>query len=145
MGMSSELTRKAEQLLEQAGLNSDIELTKGKHSLSRQQVLDILTLRRIRPDATQQEIAAFVGCAQSTVSRWLADYTDTIEEAQKVLQASALPAAVNLQAKLHSENDKVSLEASKAILTANKLLGHEDQTVKVGLQVVIGMPSEPAE
>lgn len=104
--------------------------------------MDLLHLRRMRPDATQAEIAAFVGCSQSSVSRWLADFVDTTEDARNVLQADALDAALELGSLMRrSKHDKIRLDASKANLQANKLLGNEDQRVSVGVQVVLGVPS----
>lgn len=141
----SSLTKRAEHLLEQAGLGVNAEPEQGKYSLSRSQVLDMLRLRAMKPEATQVEIAAFLGVAQSTVSRWLADYRDSTEDASNLLKANALPASLRVAELMDSKQDKVALDASKAILTANKLLGNEDVKVNVGVQVVIGMSTQPEE
>ncbi len=115
----------------------------GVHSLSRKQVLSVLKLKQIRPDATQQEIATFVGCSQRTVSAWLADYRDSVAEAGDYLKASALPAAVGLVELTQDENAKIRLDANKAILQANKLLGNEEKTQVIGIQVVLGFTQQP--
>ena len=125
-------------LTSQAAVQSTADT--GKNSLTRTQVLQVLRLRALQPTATQREIAALVGCHESTVSRWLADYRDTTEDARHFLQASALDAAVRTAELMTAKQEKVSLDASKAILSANKLLGNEQQQVQVGVQVVLGMP-----
>lgn len=101
----------------------------------------ILSLKRVNPEATLQEIADAVGRSTSTVHYWLSRFTDTTEDAQKVLQADALPAALKLGHLMReAKNEKVQLDAARANLTANKLLG-EHSTTAVAVQVVLGVPA----
>ena len=139
----ADLTSHAEAPLNQAAPCSNTLHTRDKgasNSLTRTEVLHILRIRALQPEATHAQIAALVGCDRSTVSRWLADYRDTVEDARNFLQASALDAAVRTAELMQAKQDKVSLDASKAILSANKLLGNDQAQVQVGVQVVIGMP-----
>jgi len=112
--------------------------TAGKHSLSRQQTLNLLSLRSKYPDATQDTLAALVGCSQASVSRYLADYRDTVDEANLFIKAQALPAALTVAESMTCDNPKVRLDAGKALLQANKLLGNEEKTQVIGIQVVLG-------
>lgn len=108
------------------------------HSLSRKQLLHILKLRRIRPDATQAEIAAFVGTTQGTVSRWLAEYHDTVEEAGDYLKASALPAATKAVELIEHADGRIAHAAVRTVLEATKLL-NQDAKVDINTHVVLGV------
>ena len=113
--------------------------------LSRAQVLHILALKRTNPSVTQQAIADAVGCDRSTVSRWLATYSDTIDDARNVLNAGALEAAVRVTEWVKSDDARASMDASKTVLKAAKLLEDESKSAgNVAIQVVIGMPGAPA-
>jgi hypothetical protein len=90
---------------------------------------------------TQIEIAAQIGCHQSTVSRTIADYADTRGLARKFLEAKALDVARDLVAaakerpaqalKLLGKLDVVRDDAAEG--------GNESRVV-----VLVGMPGHPA-
>lgn len=97
-----------------------------------------------REGLTFLQIAQLTARSVETVHRHLTLYdTDTTEDAHKVLAADALPAALELSELMRSgtSRDKVRLEAVKANLTANKLLGHESASTNVAVQVVLGVPA----
>jgi predicted transcriptional regulator len=122
-----------------------IEVDNGSRCLSRQQVLHIIALKKANPKATQQQIADVVGCERSTVSRWLSSYSDTIDDARNVLNAGAVEAAVRVTEHVRSEDPRVSMDASKTVLKAAKLLDDASASVaKVGIVVHIGQPGAPA-
>jgi hypothetical protein len=117
----------------------DVQAARGKHSLSKRQVIEMFRLRRLNPDATLAQIASVVGCSQSSASRWLSA-GDTDDDAVKLLSANSLPAAWVLANKLDSEDERIQVDAAKTILKARKILDG-DSNIKVGVQVVLGVPA----
>jgi DNA-binding transcriptional regulator YiaG len=109
-----------------------------KHSLSRKQVLNIFAIKAANADATQEQIAHALGVSQATVSRWLRDHRDTTEDARNLLQSGALLAASRALEWVESDNPKASMDATKTVLKANKLLDDGGSSVQVGLQIVVG-------
>jgi transposase-like protein len=109
--------------------------------VSPEQAAHIVKLRQLNPDATQAEIAAAVGVTQPTVSRWLAQFeVDTTEEAKKYYAANQLRAAQAVIDRLESEDDRTVLRAAELAHKVGKLLDG-DNTIKVGVQVVLGVPA----
>ena len=111
----------------------------GKYSLSKAQVIEIFRLRRLNADATQRQIAAAVGCSEASVSRWLSA-VGTDEDAENLLAANSLPAALVVADKLNSQDERIQMDAAKTVLKARKLLD-QDTNIRVGVQVVLGVPS----
>jgi transposase-like protein len=135
----TELVPQLQGIDEQTQEQLDAPAARGKHSLNKRQVIELFRLRRLNPDATLTQIAAAVGCSQSSASRWLSA-ADTDDDAVKVLSASSLPASLVLAAKLDSTDERVQLDAAKTVLKARKLLD-SDTSIKVGVQVVLGVPA----
>jgi molybdopterin synthase catalytic subunit len=113
----------------------------GYKRVSPEQAAHIIKLRQLNPDATQAEIAAAVGTTQGTVSRWLAQFeVDTTEEAKKYYAANQLRAAQAVIDRLESEDERTVLRAAELAHKVGKLLDG-DNTIKVGVQVVLGVPA----
>jgi transposase-like protein len=109
--------------------------------VSPEQAAHIVKLRQLNPDATQAEIAAAVGVTQPTVSRWLAQFeVDTTEEAKKYYAANQLRAAQAVIDRLESDDERTVLRAAELAHKVGKLLDG-DNTIKVGVQVVLGVPA----
>lgn len=104
----------------------------------------IVRLKRLRPQITQQEIAAALGIDHSTVSRWLAALdNDTVPEARKLAKSQALRATMKIADQIDDTDPRVSQGAAKAIAA---LAGVPEgaQPVQVGVQVVVGQVGQPA-
>jgi transcriptional regulator with XRE-family HTH domain len=121
------------------------EVMNGSRCLSRPQILNIFALKEANPNVTQQQIADAIGCDRSTVSRWLSSHRDTVDNAKQVLHAGALEAAVRVTEHVRSDDPRVSMDASKTVLKAAKLLDDASASAaKVGIVVHIGQPGAPA-
>jgi hypothetical protein len=96
---------------------------------------------RLRQEGlTHNQLATVTGRSLETISRQLAQFEDTRDEARNYLNGKALDAAMRLDELASTdENSKVRLDATKAILQSNKLLGNEEKTQVVGIQVVLGL------
>jgi DNA-binding MarR family transcriptional regulator len=106
---------------------------------------NIVRIKRANPHARQADIAAAVGVTQGTVSRWLSALEqDTTEEANKLYAANQLRAAQAVINRLEDDDSRVVLKAAELAHKVGKLLDSDNQ-VKVGVQVVIGMPNLPTE
>ena len=104
----------------------------------------IVRIKRLRPQITQQEIAALVGVSQPTVSRWLAEFeNDTVKEARQLAKNQALPATMVLKEQMKDADPRVSQGAAKALVA---LAGVQEGSaqVQVGVQVIVGSASQPA-
>ena len=98
-----------------------------------------------REGLTLEEIADHLGRSLETIHRHLEAFErDTTEDAAKVLKASALPAAMKAQELLEHGDGRVALGAVKTVLQATSLLEQQGQSTAIGVQVVIGMPGQPA-
>lgn len=103
-----------------------------------------MQIRRAKPDLTGNEIAAIVGVAPSTVSRWLKLLaTDTVPEARQLAKSQALRATMTLRDQMDAADPRVSQGAAKAI-TALAGVQEGSAQVQVGVQVVVGSIAQPA-
>jgi hypothetical protein len=85
----------AQDIVTWAEKQTESKLHKGKGSkLTIEQVSALTKLRAI--GKSQTEIAQAIGCDQGTVSRWLADLTDTSDLAGAYLRGQALRMARNI-------------------------------------------------
>jgi transcriptional regulator with XRE-family HTH domain len=112
--------------------------------VSPEKAAEIVRLRRINPNITQQEIATALDISIGTVSRWLnALGNDTVQEARKYVKAQALRASMKIADQIDHSDPRVVLGAAKAITA---LAGVQEGTaqVSVGVQVIVGSASEPA-
>jgi predicted transcriptional regulator len=95
---------------------------------------------------TQVEIAAVLGCSQSTVSKFLSTWTDTRDEARDILRHSASRLAKRI---VNGRSEAVAVEVldrigvterPAAASQGNKgqitvIIGAPDADVKIGIQV----------
>jgi hypothetical protein len=116
----------------------------GYSRVTHEKALEIIQLRKAKPDIQGQEIAALVGVAPSTVSRWLKLLdTDTVPEARKLAKSQALRATMKLEDQVDHSDPRVSQGAAKALVA---LAGVQEGSaqVNVGVQVIVGSASAPA-
>ena len=116
----------------------------GYSRVTHEKALEIIQLRKAKPDIQGQEIAALVGVAPSTVSRWLKLLdTDTVPEARKLAKSQALRATMKLEDQVDHADPRVSQGAAKALVA---LAGVQEGSaqVQVGVQVIVGSASQPA-
>ena len=116
----------------------------GYSRVTHEKALEIIQLRKAKPDIQGQEIAALVGVAPSTVSRWLKLLdTDTVPEARKLAKSQALRATMKLEDQVEHPDPRVSQGAAKALVA---LAGVQEGSapVQVGVQVIVGSASQPA-
>lgn len=104
--------------------------------LSRAEVGSLLALSRA--GKTQTEIAQALGCAISTVSRWLANTEDTTELAKLRLRSSAVDFVNRV---IKDADVEQSLEVLDRIGVAEK---RQTQSGNAQVQILIGMPGSPA-
>jgi predicted transcriptional regulator len=119
----------------------------GKHRLSPRQVAHIVSLRKINPQAKQEDIALAVGTTQPTVSRWLAAFSDSSKElALDYYDKAQLEIAATVVDKaLHSQDERIQLKAAELAHKASRVIGDEAGSgAKVGIVVHIGQPGAPA-
>lgn len=118
--------------------------TVGYSRVTHEKALEIIQLRRAKPDIQGQEIAALVGVAPSTVSRWLKLLTtDTVPEARQLAKSQALRGTMKLADQVEHSDPRVSQGAAKA-LVALAGVAETSQQVQVGVQVVVGQVGQPA-
>ncbi len=118
--------------------------TSGYSRVSPEKAGEIVRLKRIRPEITQQEIADALGMHVSTVSRWLAALdNDTVPEARKLAKTNALRSVMKLEDQVDHSDPRVSQGAAKA-LVALAGVAETSQQVQVGVQVVVGQVGQPA-
>lgn len=116
----------------------------GYSRVTHEKALEILQLRKAKPDIQGQEIARIVGVAPSTVSRWLKLLdTDTVPEARKLAKSQALRATMKLEDQVDHADPRVSQGAAKALVALAGVQETHTQ-VSVGVQVVVGSSSQPA-
>lgn len=116
----------------------------GYSRVTHEKALEILQLRKAKPDIQGQEIAQLVGVAPSTVSRWLKLLdTDTVPEARKLAKSQALRATMKLQDQVDDTDPRVSQGAAKAIVALAGVQEGSSQ-VSVGVQVIVGSQAQPA-
>jgi transcriptional regulator with XRE-family HTH domain len=123
---------------------AEIDSTPGYSRVGPEKAAEIVRLRRIRPNITQSEIAAALGIAVSTVSRWLAALeNDTVKEARQLAKSQSLRATMRIDKLVDADDPRVALGAAKAITA---LAGVQEGTaqVAVGVQVIVGSSSQPA-
>ena len=116
----------------------------GYSRVTHEKALEIIQLRKAKPDIQGQEIAALVGVAPSTVSRWLKLLdTDTVPEARKLAKSQALRATMKLGDQVEHPDPRVGQGAAKALVA---LAGVQEGSaqVQVGVQVIVGSASQPA-
>jgi len=116
----------------------------GYSRVTHDKALEIIRLRRAKPDIQGQEIAALVGVAPSTVSRWLKLLdTDTVPEARKLAKSQALRGVMKLEEQVDHADPRVSQGAAKALVA---LAGVQEGSapVQVGVQVIVGTQAQPA-
>lgn len=116
----------------------------GYSRVTHEKALEIIQLRKAKPNIQGQEIAALVGVAPSTVSRWLKLLdTDTVPEARKLAKSQALRATMKLEDQVDHTDPRVSQGAAKALVA---LAGVQETgpQVQVGVQVIVGSSSQPA-
>ncbi len=103
--------------------------------LSRAEVASLLSLS----DAgkSQVEIAQILGCDQSNISRWLSKLRPTTDLAKHRLQNAALELTERL---IESADAEQSLEVLDRLDVLSK---KRDNGAQSGVQVFIGMPSQP--
>jgi len=143
--MAARKPMNAEAIVKWAESDAHSTAPAGNKRLSPEQVAHIQSLRRINPDLTQAQIAEAVGTTQSTVSRWLqALEHDTTEDAKQLYAASQLKVAATVLDKLDDADGKVALKAAEIAHKVGKLLDDKTPQTNVGVQVVIGMPGQPA-
>lgn len=95
--------------------------------ITQDQLRMLLPLRR--QGKTQTEIAHILGCDQKTVSRWLADLTDSTEDATAYLRGKALPMAQNI---VRKGKPDVQLKALQGLGVAAESESKQGVTVIVG-------------
>jgi DNA-binding MarR family transcriptional regulator len=131
----------------QVTTETHIPIDEGKHRLSPKQVAAIVQLRKINPQATQADIATAVGTTQTSVSRWLAAFSDSSKElALDYYDKAQLEIAATVVDKaLHSEDERIQLKAAELAHKASRVIGDEAGSgAKVGIVVHIGQPGAPA-
>lgn len=116
----------------------------GYSSVSHATALQIIQIKRAKPDIEGKEIAAIVGVHPSTVSRWLKLLqTDTVKEARQLAKSQSLRATMKMSDQIDHSDPRVSLGAAKAI-TALAGVQEGSAQVNVGVQVIVGSSSTPA-
>ena len=116
----------------------------GYSRVTHDKALEIIRLRRAKPDINGNDIAALVGVAPSTVSRWLKLLdTDTVPEARKLAKSQALRATMKIADQVDHNDPRVSQGAAKAI-TALAGVQEGSAPVQVGVQVIVGTAAAPA-
>lgn len=116
----------------------------GYHRVTHDKALEIIRLRRAKPDITGNDIAALVGVAPSTVSRWLALLdTDTVKESRQLAKSQSLRATMKLADHIDHSDPRVSQGAAKAI-TALAGVQEGSAPIQVGVQVIVGSQAQPA-
>jgi len=96
------------------------------------------------------EIAQELGCSQPTVSKWLTIVKDPLEEARHILRQGAPKLAATV---VNTKHAPTALETLRDLQVSEKrapdagkgagvtvLVGAEDTSVQVNLQVNIGKP-----
>lgn len=114
------------------------------HRVSPEMAAYIVRIKRLRPQITQQQIAALCGVSQPTVSQWLAALdNDTVPEARQLSRSQALRATMKLSDMVDHADPRVSQGAAKALVA---LAGVQEgsQPVQVGVQVIVGQLGQPA-
>lgn len=136
-----------EQALQPTSEDPDITQSNnsgGYSSVSHATALQIIQIKRAKPDIQGQELAALVGVHPSTVSRWLKLLTtDTVPEARQLAKSQALRGTMKLADQVEHADPRVSQGAAKALVA---LAGVAETTpqVQVGVQVVVGQVGQPA-
>lgn len=111
-----------------------------KPDYSRLTPADISLILKLRDaDKTQTEIAAVIGCSVSSVCRCLQDFADTRLTAKAKLQNAALRLTERV---IQDADVDQSLELLDRIGVAEKR--QERTGATQGVQIVIGMPGQPA-
>jgi transcription initiation factor TFIIIB Brf1 subunit/transcription initiation factor TFIIB len=142
----STLQQQAEALLVRAHLSPPPAPKQADEPKYRRLTLDqIKAIRDLRKlDKTQTEIAQVLGVDQKTVSRHLqALIDDSTSLATDAAKASAYRRVRRLDSWTR-KRDKVGLEAAREL---NRIAGLTDKAgiqANVGVQVLIGMPGQPA-
>jgi hypothetical protein len=90
---------------------------------------------------TQMEIAAQIGCHQSTVSRTIAVYADTRGLARKFLEAKAIDVARDLVAAAKDRPAQALKLLGKLDVVRDETVGGSDA---VQVNVIVGQPGQPA-
>lgn len=116
----------------------------GYSSVSHATALQIIQIKRAKPDIEGKELAALVGVHPSTVSRWLKLLqTDTVPEARQLARSQALRATMKLADQVDHSDPRVSQGAASK-LTALASVAETSQQVQLGVQVVVGQLGQPA-
>lgn len=114
------------------------------HRVGPEMAAYIVRIKRLRPQITQQQIAALCGVSQPTVSQWLAALdNDTVHEARKLSKSNALRATMKMVDQIDDSDPRVSQGAAKAI-TALAGVQEGSAQVQVGVQVIVGSAGQPA-
>ena len=87
---------------------------------------------------TQREIAAFIKCDQSTVSRIMSELSDARDAARRILHHGAVPMAERLVALAEPK------EAIEVLRDIDVLPRKESSASASAIQINIGMPGAPA-
>jgi DNA-binding transcriptional regulator YdaS (Cro superfamily) len=116
----------------------------GYSRVTHEKALEIIQLRRAKPDISGNDIAALVGVAPSTVSRWLKLLTtDTVPEARQLAKSQALRGTMKLADQVEHSDPRVSQGAAKALVALAGVVESTNQ-VQVGVQVIVGSVGAPA-
>jgi hypothetical protein len=135
----SELTTRAEALLDQAGLAQPVHTEEDDRAYRRLTDADKGLILRLTDDGLSQTlIAKHLGCAQGTVSRCLREFAGTTHLARRKAEAKSLT-VVDTLAGWVKTRDKVGLEAGKTLLQVAGLTEKQPQT-NVAVQVIVGQP-----